>query len=207
MAEGPANRYKVGRLIEQYDLEDIGTELEKRWTREEDRQSLRDLATFFNRRLLRAALDSEDVDPMIGEFDTIFRGLQGAEDMSRGEREQVRTQLEQQGIDVEELTSDFITYQAMRTYLREARGAEPPADTQDPQEHRTAKRGVVQRLASRLTDVTEASLNELTNADHLTLGDFEVIVTVRVYCTECETRTTVTDLLATRGCQCDTETD
>jgi hypothetical protein len=52
---------KVARLIEEYELEGLGADLEARWTGDDnERMSLRDLATFFNQQLLRQALIAAD---------------------------------------------------------------------------------------------------------------------------------------------------
>lgn len=39
---------KVARRINEYDLEGLGEEMARRWTAEDDRWSLRDLADHFN---------------------------------------------------------------------------------------------------------------------------------------------------------------
>jgi len=39
---------KVARLLAEYDMESLGPELERLWTADEDRQSLRELADYFN---------------------------------------------------------------------------------------------------------------------------------------------------------------
>ena len=39
---------KVARLIKKYDLQGLGAELEQLWTADEDRKSLRELASYFD---------------------------------------------------------------------------------------------------------------------------------------------------------------
>lgn len=55
----PADRrLKLVRLIDECDLEGLGAELERRWTAAADeRSSLRDLAEYVNRQLLRVAMN------------------------------------------------------------------------------------------------------------------------------------------------------
>lgn len=57
----PTPTCKVARVIREYDLEGLGDELEHGWTADGDnRTSLRGLATYFNERVLDAALDAHD---------------------------------------------------------------------------------------------------------------------------------------------------
>lgn len=194
-------RSKVARLIEEHELSGIGEELEDRWTRMEDRSSLRDLADYFNRQLLRAVLDSVETEPLDGGVDNVYRHLRD-DDVTSGVRQETRARLEQRGVDVNTLENNFVSYQAIRTYLREYRNATPPNNSTTPKTHRERKRTTIQQLVSRLVTVTEGSLTELKNAGHLTIGDFDVLVTVRIHCADCDTRVPVSKLLRQGGCQC-----
>lgn len=193
---------KVARVIYDYGLDGIGAELERRWTRNENRSSLRDLAAFFNRQMLESAIDSSDLNPLDGEVDNIYRLLTN-DDVTSGSRRETRTRLERAGIDVESLDEDFVSYQAIRTYLREYRDVESPTESRSPESYREAKRKTVQQLIGRLRTVATEALTELLAADHLVLGDFDVVVTVRVHCTDCGTRMALADLLERGGCECD----
>lgn len=197
-SDGP--RGKVARLIEEYGLSDIGDELEERWTRSEDRSSLRDLAEYFNRELLRAAI--ADDDPLEGEVENLYR-LLSDEEVTSGTRQQARYRIEQRGVDVDALEDDFVSYQSIRTYLKKHRDATPPDTTGSPEDQLTRKRETVQRLTNRLNTVAEQSLTELRKAGHVTLGDFNVIVTVRVHCSDCGTQMPITELLTDGECDCE----
>jgi len=202
--ERNGKRSKVAQLIEEYDLSEIGEELEHRWTRTEDRSSLRDLADYFNRQLLRAVLDSVETEPLDGGIDNVYRHLRDDE-VTSGVRQETRARLKQRGVDVDTLENSFVSYQAIRTYLREYRNATPPDNSTTPKSHRERKRTTIQQLVSRLVTVTEGSLTELKNAGHLTIGDFDVLVTVRVHCASCDTRVPVSELLRQGSCQCPAE--
>jgi hypothetical protein len=202
MANSSDGRSKVARLIEEYELGGIGEEFERRWTREENRSSLRDLADEFNRRLLRAALERTGDAPLDGEVDNLYR-LLTRDDVTSGVRQQARNRVEENDIDIAALEDDFVSYQAVRTYLKRYRDASPPDTTATPDEQIRKKRSTIQRLTTRLASVTEQSLRELASSPTLTLGDFDVIVTVRVHCSSCETQLPVTELLTERGCNCD----
>jgi hypothetical protein len=193
-------RGKVARLVDEHGLESLGAELEARWTADgDDRMSLRALATLFNRRLLDAALSRADAQPLSGEAENLHR-LLTAEDVSGAERTRARRRLERQGVDVDALLDDFVSYQAVRTYLRDERGAEyEAADGSDP----AAALEHVQRLQGRTASVTEERVERLTRRDDLSLGDARVLVSVAVLCEDCGARYDVAELFDRGGCDCE----
>lgn len=195
---GSGRSTKVARLLDEYDLDGLGAELERRWTADEDRWSLRDLASLFNRRLLEAALDRANVQTLDGEVANVYR-LLTSDEVTSADRTRVRRRLERDGIDVDTLVDDFVTYQAIRTYLKEDRGAEYTPDETDPIEREL---GNVRQLRGRVDSVTEGKVEQLRDADHLTLGEFRTIVDVQVYCEDCNTQLAVETLLERGGCNC-----
>ena len=194
---GRGRRSKVVRLIEEYDLEELGAELERLWTAEEDRQSLRQLATHFNQQLLQRALEDADVRPLGGEVENIYRLLTDESGGADGTR--IRRRLERDGLDVEALENDFVTYQAIRTYLKKHRGAEYTPDETDPLERETTN---IQQLRGRVDSVTEGKLEQLQSGSHFELGEFRTLVDVRVVCEDCNTQFDVIELLERGGCDC-----
>jgi len=190
---------KVERVVEKYDLPRLGDELAERWTAEGDRQaSLRELADEFNVRVLQAAMEEAGLSPLEGEAQNMY-DLLTADDVSSGEGTRAERQLERNGLDVEKIQSDFASHQAIHTYLTEHRGAEREGrSTDDPFER---AKETVQRLTSRTQAVTENTCDNLI--DHgLTLGDFDVLVNVQVYCDDCSQTTNVVDLIERGGCDC-----
>lgn len=193
---GRGRRSKVARLLEEYEMETLGAELERLWTAEEDRRSLRDLATYFNHQLLRHALEGIDNNPLDGEVENIYRLLT---DDGGADRMRVRRRLERDGLDVDALESDFVTYQAIRTYLQKHRGAEYTPDETDPIEREIAN---VQQLRGRVDSVTEGKLEQLRESDRLDLGTFRTLVDVQVICEDCNTQFDVVELLERGHCEC-----
>lgn len=189
---------KVTRLIDDHGLAETGDELERRWTATgEDRASLRDLATLFNRRLVEHYLTEAGVHTLSGEAANLHRLLTD-EDVSAADRTRVRRRLERDGVDVDALDAAFVSYQAVRTYLRDHRGVEYESDANPAATAETA----VGRLRSRLGTVTESKLAAARNADAVTLGGFDVTVTVRVACRDCGHQVDVGTLLDEGGCDC-----
>lgn len=193
-------RSKVGRLIAEHDLEGMGRRLEGRWTGESgEKHSLRDLADFFNQHLLRAVMEDAGRRPLDGEIENLYRLLTD-EAVSGGVRTEARHSLERDGIDVDALESSFVSHQAIHTYLTKYRGASHDAEDRDQLEK---DRETVRRLVSRTATVTESTLERLRDTDRVTLGDFDVLVDLRVLCSDCGAAFDVTELLDAGGCECE----
>jgi hypothetical protein len=193
-------RNKVARLLDEYDLDGVGDELEARWTATgDDHTSRRDLAAEFNRRLVEVRLDEAGVRLSARELDAVVRSLTGDE-VTAADRTQLRRRLEREGVDVDALDCDVVTYQAVRSYLREHRGAEYERDGGD---RATTAARAIGKLRGRLVSVAESKLRTLGKTPALTLGEFRVLVDVGVLCTDCDSRYSVTELLSAGGCDCE----
>jgi hypothetical protein len=195
-------RSKVARVIGEYDLEGMGDELAALWTADEtERQSLRQLATYFNKDVLDAAMKEAGMNPLDGAAKNTYRLLTD-DDVSRGVQTQTRKQLEREGIDVNQLKRDFVSHQAVHTYLTKHRDIRPPSNDSSDESRRDSARNTVQRLQSRMVAVTENMLNRLTTTDSLDLGEYDVLIEPQVLCRECKTVSTVSELLDNGGCDC-----
>jgi hypothetical protein len=193
-------RNKVARLVDEYGLDGLGDELEARWTATgNEHTSLRDLAAEFNRRLVEVRLDEAGVRLSARELDAVVRSLTGDE-VTGADRTQLRRRLEREGVDVDALDGDVVTYQAIRSYLRDHRGAEYERD--DGDRAATATR-TIERLRGRLVSVAESKLRGLRKNSTLTLGEFRVLVDVSVLCMDCDSRYGVAELLSSGGCDCE----
>ena len=192
---------KVGRLIDEYDLHGLGREMEGRWTGENgERDSLRELADLFNRRFLRAALDSVGADTVTYDVDHIYRQLTG-DDVSSGVRTEIRNHLERVGINVDNLLDDFVSYQAVRTYLTKYRNVDYEPDRDDDPIEREGQH--IRRLRSRTTNVTEDKLRQLRRNGDIEIGSIRVQTDLHVYCEDCGSRYTVSEFLERESCSCE----
>lgn len=197
--ESSGRRLKIERLVEEYDLRGLGADLEHQYTSEgQSRSSLRDLADHVNRELLRTALEETDIDLLPGEAANYYRLLTG-EDVTSGQRTEARARLDRAGVDIEALESDFVTYQAVRSYLRRVRGVYYDGDTTSDSD---PDLDIVDRLRGRTAAVTESKLGQLRDAGTLTLGRFSTIVDVTVVCEDCGHQFAVDELLERGGCAC-----
>ena len=199
--ESSGPRSKVARLIESYDLAPIGADLEAAWLGEDgERQSLRDLADRFNRALLLSAIKDAGMDVVDGEVRNYYRLLTD-EDVSAGRRVEAENRLDAAGVGVDALRADFVTYQALRHYLTEVRGASYEREsTGEGVDH---ERSVIDRLQSRVERVVRDTVDRLAGAGRLTVGDYRVFVSVDVLCQDCGGQYTVGELLDRGHCDCD----
>lgn len=201
----PAN--KVARLIETYELEpDLGDLLAELWTADDGRrESLRSLADRFNKRLLEAAMEDTGMSTLDGEVTNIYRLLTD-DSVSSGNRTEAQQRLTQAGVDIENLERDFVSYQAIRSYLKDIRGLEYKSKTDTTRVDTAIE--TLQRLKARTTSVTQNSLEQLRKTDRITLGEFYLFVEITVHCEDCQTQYGVVELLRNGGCTCSpTETD
>lgn len=192
---------KVGRVIEAYGLTGLGAELEARWTGEDGpRKSLRELAAEFNRRVLRVAMTEAGLSPLETEVESKYRALTD-DDTSSGVRTQVRRDLERKGVDIDTVESDFVTHQAIHTYLTKYRKAQFETDS----DRLETARETIMRLKRRTLVVVEDALERLRTHGYIGTGELNVVVDVRVTCVDCETQWSIRSLLDDGGCECDSE--
>lgn len=196
---GAGRPSKVRQLVEEYDLEDLPEELERRWTAPGDeRDSLRDLATYANQQALRRAMIDAGLTPLDGEVENTYRLLTD-DAVSEGSRTQAERRLEREGIDVDALQEGFVSYQAVRTYLQTYREVEytdtsgdgPDLDTED-----------LQRMVGRTETIARRKLERAQDADRVELGEYTVSAPVRVFCADCGSRFEIAKLLARGSCDC-----
>ena len=198
---------KVARLLAEYGLDGLGGELEHHWTAAGgERLSLRDLADLFNRRLLRAELEAAGERPIDGEVENLHRLLTD-EDVSSNARIQAENRLTRVGIDPSSLRADFVSHQAIHTYLTEVREVTLREDAPSAGTAIDSRQETILRLRNRLVAVIERSLESLREAGHLSLGSFDAIVNVTVYCNDCGRSFDLTDLFERRACDCGEGTD
>jgi hypothetical protein len=201
---GP-RRTKVERVLEAYDLQGIESELADRWTGAgRERQSLRELARFFNERVLAAALDSAGLETIDGDIANLYRLLHD-DDVSAGKRTEARSRLEREGVDTATLESDFVSHQAIHTFLTDTMGVSLPADSADAR--RQKSRETVRKLRGRLQSVALGDLERLAGSDTLALGDPSVYVSLTVVCNDCGEQYEFDELLDEGGCSCEAPLD
>jgi hypothetical protein len=188
---------KVARVIRAYDLDGMGANLEAAWTGASgERTSLRDLADEFNEAVLRAALGEAGVSSLSVDVSSTYEAVRGD---SGSSATRARRRLEREGVDVDAVTDDFVTHQAIHTYLTQEREASLPDASADIAERKVE---TVEKLQGRVSAVAESALTALANADELDRADYDVLVDVRAVCPNCGTDAPVGELIRRGGCGC-----
>jgi hypothetical protein len=191
---------KIDRTAAAYDLSDEAERLAEFWTRDTERYSLRDLALHFNHQLLRTAMEQAGLNPLDGEVENTYRLLTD-NDVSQGMRTQARNRLQKQGIDVDQLQSDFVSYGTVRRHLKDCLGAERESTGTDDDPAETGGQRIA-ALQNRTVAVTENTLSQLASADELTAGEIDVFVDITVSCSECGVHASVREYIEGNGCDC-----
>lgn len=190
---------KLKRIIETREFGELGEELERRWTdTTESRHSLRDLAEHVNHRLLEAEMTRVGIDPLDGEVANLYRLLTD-DGVSQDSRVRARRQLEEAGIDVGQLREEFVSRQAVHTYLTKHRDATAPTNDGTPT---TSVAGQIRRLQRRTRNVTESKISQLRDRDQLDVGSTRVLVDVKILCEDCGRQYDATELIGEGECVC-----
>lgn len=192
---------KMDRVMAKYGIEGIAVELEKLWTRDEDQLSVRDLADYFNETVLREALRDAGMDTFQTEVETMYRVIKDDEG-DVGEMIEIEERLAEANVDVDALTSDFVSHQTVYNYLTGTREVEYERNI-DPEDRLRRSNESVQKMKNRLTAVAENNVSSLERVGLVTMGEFDVVSEVHVYCQDCGGRFTIAELVDDRGCDCE----
>ncbi len=185
---------KVGRTAEQYGLDGLDELLRERRA---EGASLRRLETVVNEAALRSALEAADTD-VFRDAETIYRNLT-SEDVSAGVRTETEAWLSRVGVDPAELDADFVSYQTVRSHLRECLDVDTARDSSlsvDDAE------GTVEWARSRSEGIIGRTIERLDDTDGFHSGTVDVTQVVRVSCRDCGASYPVERFLDRGGCDC-----
>lgn len=191
---------KVGRVIEEFDLDGMDESLAARRRGEGTSPvSLRDLATAFNQAVVQSAVKRNGSSPLDGEVENIYRLLRG-DDVSSGMHVRARKRLEGDGVDLELVERSFVSHPTMGSHLQACLGIEPPSDSRD--RIQTARERIF-KLWSRGEAVIQNTLDGLGAGGQLATGDLAVTVDARITCESCGVHAEVGEFIDRGGCDCE----
>jgi hypothetical protein len=197
---GTDRRTKLERIIDRYEMPELETTLVERWTASgEERSSLRELARDVNVGLLEAALAEAGVDTLDGEVQNYYR-LLADDDVSAGRRTEARSRIDRAGVDVDQLERDFVSHQAVHTFLTERAGVSYEGASREERIART--RDSLQRLRGRVETVADNNVERLAEAGDLDVGDVSVLLSVTAVCNDCGRQYDLDTLLEEGQCAC-----
>lgn len=193
---------KVGDVAEQYGIGSVSTELEHLWTGDEsDRYSLRELADYFNQRVLQTEMVDAGMSPLEGEVENLYQLL--TEDNSgSSNRVEAERRLEYEGIMVDSLRGDFVTHQTVYRHLKNCLQAEYQRDT-DPSSRLDRDIQQIESFQNRIRIIVEEMVKRLRDADVFSIAVPRVSVDIRIFCESCGVLYSPGDLLDADGCKCE----
>lgn len=199
--EGADPCCKVGAVAEAYELGNLDATLRERWTAAEDRSGVRELADHVNTRLVRSTLHARHEGSLSGEAENYYRLLTD-DDVSRGMRAEARGRLRDRGVDVGALEDRFVSHQTVYRHLTDCLGLDRESAPNDPETAVRDAVGTIRALQRRTEVVATSTLERLERADHVDVGELDVLVDVVVSCRVCGERFPLSESLAGRSCDC-----
>lgn len=197
---------KVGKVTDRYELtvtggvaSDVDDYLAARWVGEGDFSPVgyRQLATWFNKRLLRKVYVEHDRAPTETRVDAEYETLTGGDDLRRQE---LLDDLDRDGIDGEVLADAFVSRSTMARHLKGCLAVRK--DRAPPAPGRTWELDRIDYGRRQFRDSVEAAVSSLTNKGELPGGlAADVDLPVMLSCPECATRVSLSTALQ-RGFVC-----
>ena len=172
-SRGP--KKKIPRLINKYEIEGMGEKMVSLWTSEveKERHTLKELRHMFNQEILRSAVSAEGVDTVGGEIEFGYEALT-SDDSTYSQRQDFIDRMEDKGVDIEAIQSDFIKSSAtVHNYLKDVHNAE--YKTKEKAGPEKAKQQV-KRLQTRAETVSEGWLKTLVDGGDLPDKGYNVSV-------------------------------
>jgi 3'-phosphoadenosine 5'-phosphosulfate (PAPS) 3'-phosphatase len=192
---------KVSQVMDEYNMEGLGEQLEQMWVVEET-HSLRELADLINKQILRKEIDESELEVVEGEVDNYYRLLEDGS-VSKGDRVEATRVLERAGIDIASLRDNFVTYQAARTYLNKQRGVQYNAGNAGSGNNQTKIKEQIQKATTKLDTVSSDKISELKEKGEIDIGEYRVSVDITVYCQDCGRPFEFMELLESGQCNCE----
>jgi len=187
---------KVCRVLDVRGLTPLDEELVARWQGDaDDRMGYRRLADWLNVALLRQEMERVGLPGGGGEARSRYERLSSDDE---GTAEAVAELLRREGVAVDDLRDDFVSYSVVRTHLRECleehREPSPPSDWEADR---------LEQLTAYATAEAAEAVRSLVNKGKLAAGgDVESEVTIRVGGSDCGAAVPVDDAIAA-GSFCD----
>lgn len=170
---------KVCRVLDERDLGHYDERLLSEW-RGEERKGYRQLARWLNVTLLRREMDRAGLSTLGGEAESKYDRLQ----MDDATADEVRNILKHEGIAIDELRNDFVSYGVIRTHLKDCLDAE-----YEPKEPSEWERDAIEISRSNAQDKIDSAVQSLVHKGKLAAGaDVTVHIDVEVECEECQSR-------------------
>lgn len=179
-----------------YDLRGYNDRLVEHWQKPApQRKGYRQPADWVNVTLLRRAMDRAGLSTLGREAESKYERLHSDDPMIVTE---VSKLLAQEGIDIEQLEKDFVSYGVIRTHLKECLDAE-----RAPQTSSDWERDAIEITRERAHQKAKEAINSLLNKGEIAAGENTAVrIRIDIDCPDCNSRTPVERALR-RGVACD----
>jgi hypothetical protein len=190
----------------EFDKEEMDDTLVAKWRGENghDELSINDLEDWFNKQLLKLVYQEHGRPDPEYKIDAEYEVL-AAEDVPEHKRAELVSELEAEGINVDALTGDFVSYSTIYRHFKECIDAEKGTDevNTDTDWERDGLDLARENFRDRVTN----SLRALSNKDRLAgYEDAELEFSAYLRCDHCPTRVPV-ETAVERGFVCATHND
>lgn len=197
-------RCKIDLVTDRYDLDSfevrydsVDEHLLARWTGSDGREpdGYRTLTDWFNKRLMQAVYEANGRDTLGKRIESDYEALVSSDDLLR---EEVRDDLQLEGIDPDRLQREMVSWSTVRSHLTTCLDGEKPIERSESNWERES--------VNVAADITEGKVREalssLSSRNRLPEGErADVTVQVLLGCPECPTRIPFADALE-RGYVC-----
>lgn len=186
---------KVCRVIDERHITNGDDRLLTRWHGDgTQRMGYRKLARWLNVTMLRQEMDQVGITTLGGEAESKYDRLRGNNPTVAVE---IRETLEAEGINMEQLESDFVSYGVIRTHIKECLGGDREETSSDWERESIE---IARDLATKKT--TEAVTSLLNKGTLESSGDISVDLAIALECELCHARIPLERSLR-RGYICD----
>lgn len=188
---------KVCKVLGERDIEHYNDRILSQWQGDESqRKGYRQLAEWLNVTLLRREMDQVGLPTLGEEATSKYERLQSDEASAT----EVANMLEREGVDVDGLESDFVSYGVVRTHITECLGAEYEKTGESDWEKET-----IDIARDRANDKIREAVVSLVNKEKIqSSNDLEVHLSVELECESCQSRVPLGRAIRRgRVCQCE----
>lgn len=200
---------KVDTLVERHALtvpdpgyESVDEYLVARWTGADGRSAdgYKPLTEWFNKRVLKSLYEAHGRDTVSVHLDREYEVITGEEDIQRDE---LGADLATDGLDVDEVARELVSWSTMRHHLKDCLGAEKePATAETDWESDT-----VEMARERAAEKARSVLSSLSSKERLPDAErADVDVQVKLSCPDCSVRVPFEDAVE-RGYVCETHAE
>ena len=195
---------KIDTVTQKYDLtvsqsryDGVDEYLLQRWNGEDGRPSdgYRPLTEWFNKRLLKRVYDRQNRETTGVRVESEYEALRSDDELTKQE---LRDDLRSDGIDIDAVRSDMVSWSTMRHHLNDCLEGSKDAGTADSDWERESVRIASERVEAKAAEAVQSLVTKRRIADGSNVG---ISVDVNLSCPVCHVKTPFSEAIE-RGYVC-----